>query len=74
MRAGNVAFSHAKVVSASKIVREMQCFTIQTAVGGCEGRRCETAVAAMVAYARLWSPMLAYRGIGPPLGSAITGS
>ena len=53
-------FSHAEVASESKIAREMLCFTIETAVGGCEGRRCKTAVAAMVAYARLWSPMLAY--------------
>ena len=41
-----------QVVSESKMVREILCFTIETAVGGCECRRCETAVAAMVAYAR----------------------
>ena len=56
-----------QVVSESKMVREMLCFTIETAVCGCEGRMCETAVAAMVAYARLWSPMLAHARIGPPL-------
>ena len=49
----------------------------------CEGKRCETAVAAMLAYVRLCSPMfayaglcspmLAYRRIGPPLGSEIVG-
>ena len=55
MCAGNAVFSHAEVVSESKIVREMLCCTIETAVGGCEGRRCETAVAAMVAYGRLWA-------------------
>ena len=44
-------------------MQEMLCFTIETAVGGCEGRRCETAVAAMVAYGR----------IGAPLGSEIIG-
>ena len=42
----------------------MLCFTIETAVRQCEGRRCETAVADMVAYARLWSPMLASCRIG----------
>ena len=55
MCAGNAAFSHAIVVSESKIVRQMLCFTIETAVGGCEGRRCETAGAAMLAYGRLCS-------------------
>ena len=43
-----------------KIVREMLRFTIETAVGGCEGRRCETAGAAMVAYGRLCAPIGAY--------------
>ena len=38
-------FPHTKVLSESKIVRRMLRFTIETAVGGCEGRRCETAVA-----------------------------
>ena len=56
MCAGNTVFSHTKIVSESKIVREMLCFTIETAVSGCEGRRCETAGAAMLAYGRLWSP------------------
>ena len=46
-----------EVVSEGKIVRDMRCFTIETAVGGCEGRRCETAGAAMLAYGCLWSPM-----------------
>ena len=46
--AGNALFSHTIVVSEIKIVREMLCFTIETAVGGCEARRCET-----VAYARV---------------------
>ena len=50
-------FSHTKVVSDSKIARDMLCFTIETAVGGCEGGRCETAVAAMLAYGRLRSIM-----------------
>ena len=58
MCAGNAVFSHTKVVSESKIVREMLCCTIETAVGGCEGRMCETAGAAMVAYARLWSAIV----------------
>ena len=58
MCAGNAVFSHTKVVSESKIVREMLCFTIETAVCGCEGRRCETAVAAMLAYGRLCSPIV----------------
>ena len=58
MCARNVVFSHTEVVSESKIVCEMLCFTVETAVGGCEGRRCETAVAAMVAYARLWAPIV----------------
>ena len=60
-------FSLTKAVSERKIAREMLCFTIETAVSGCEGKRCETAVAAMVAYARLWSGR-----IGPPLGSGQT--
>ena len=53
--AGIVVFFHTEVVSESKIVREMLCFTIETAVGGCQGRTRETAVADMVAYARLSS-------------------
>ena len=55
MCAGNAAFFHTEVVSESRIVREMLCFTIETAVRGCEGRRCETAGAAMVAYGRVSS-------------------
>ena len=55
-------FFHTEAVSESKMVREMLCFTIDTGVGGCEGRRRGTAVAAMVAYARLCSDM-----IGPVL-------
>ena len=60
MCARNAVFSHTEVVSESKIVREMLRFAIETAVGGCEGRRCETAGAAMVAYVRLWSAMVGY--------------
>ena len=45
--------------SESKIAREMLCFTIETAAGGCKGRRCEAAGVAMVAYGRLCSPILA---------------
>ena len=56
MCAGNALFCHTRVVSESKIAREMLCFTMETAVGGCEGRRCERAVAAVVAYASLCSP------------------
>ena len=55
------------------MVHEMRRFTIETAVGGCEGRRCETAVAAMVAYGGLCSPMVAYGRIGAPLRSEIAG-
>ena len=44
MSARNAVFFHTEVVSESKMVRKMLCFTIETAVGGCEGRRCETAV------------------------------
>ena len=83
MCVGNAVFFHTEVVSESKIVREMLCFTIETAVRQCEGRKCETAVADMVAYARLCSPMLAHARlcspmlascrIGPPLGSASAG-
>ena len=48
----------------------MLCFTIETAVRQCEGRRCETAVADMVAHARPCSPMLAYgRLCSPRVGS-----
>ena len=53
--AGNAVFYHRKAAFESKIARERLCFTIETAVGGREGRRCWTAGAAMVAYARLWS-------------------
>ena len=53
MCAGNSVFSHTEGVSESKMACEMLCFTIETAVGGCEGRRCETAVAAMFAPIRL---------------------
>ena len=63
MFARNAVFSHTEIVSESKMVREMLCFTIETAVGGSEGKRCETAVAAMLAYGR----------IGAPLGSEIAG-
>ena len=37
MCAGNAAFFHREVVSESKIAYEMRCFTIESAVGGCEG-------------------------------------
>ena len=55
MCARNAVFSHTEVVSESKMMRDMLRFTMETAVGGCGGWRCETAVAAMVAYARLCS-------------------
>ena len=46
------------------MMRERLCFTNRTGLGGCEGRRCQTAVAVMFGYVRLWSPicsaMLAY--------------
>ena len=59
MCAGNAVFFHAKVMSESKIAREMLCFTIDTAVRLCEVRRCKTAVADVLAYGRLCSPMVA---------------
>ena len=52
-------FFHIKVVSESKIMREMLCFIIETAVRLCEVRRCKTAVADVLAYGRLCSPMVA---------------
>ena len=55
MCARKAVFSHTEVVSENEIVREMLRFTIETAVRGCEGRRCETAVAAMLAYGGLCS-------------------
>ena len=67
--ARNSVFSHTQAASKSKIVRDMLRFTIETAVGGREGRRCETAFAAMLVYVRLCSPMLACGRISPPLGS-----
>ena len=73
MCVGNAVFFHTEVVSESEIVREMLRFTIETAVRLCEGRRCKTAVADMLAYGRLRSPMLASCRIGPPLGSASAG-
>ena len=42
-------------------------FYNRPAVGGCEGRRCETAVAAMLAYGRLCSPMVAYARLCSPI-------
>ena len=50
MCAGNAVFSQTEVVSESKIVREMLCFTIETPARGCASRGCETAYAAMLAY------------------------
>ena len=61
MRAGNAAFSHRKVVFESKIARKMLCFTIETAAGGCGGRR------------GVRAGMGGYRRIGPPLGSESIG-
>ena len=58
MCAGNAVFYHTKVVSESKIVREMPCFTIETAMRLCEGRMCKTAGADMFAYRRLWSDIV----------------
>ena len=58
MCAGNAVFFHTKVVSESKIAREMLCFTIETAVCLCEGRRCKTAGAAVLAYGRLCSDIV----------------
>ena len=52
MCARNAVFFHTEVVSESKIVREMLCFTIATAVRVCEGRGCD--------YGRLCLPMVAY--------------
>ena len=42
------------------MTREMLCFTIETAAGGCEGRWCRRRVRAMVGYARLCSDMVGY--------------
>ena len=71
--AGNAVFNyHTEVVCECKMMCEMLCFTIEMAMGGCEGGRCETAVAAMLAYVRLCSAMFAYGRIGAPLGSEIT--
>ena len=55
MCAGNAVFFLTKVVSESKIAREMLCFIIETGVRLCEGRRYKTAVADMLAYGRLVS-------------------
>ena len=54
MCVGKAVFSHTRVASESKIAREMLC-TIETGLRGCEGRRCEMAGAAVVAYGRLCS-------------------
>ena len=56
--ARNAVFSYTKAASESTIAREMLCFTIERAVGGCEGRRLRRRV-------RLWSPFFAYSRIGP---------
>ena len=51
----NNVFFYIEIIFENKIIREMLCFTIEMAVGGCEGRRYETAITAMVAYILLWS-------------------
>ena len=51
----NAVFFHIKTVSESEVARETLRFTIETGVRWCEGRRCKTAVADMVAYGRLGS-------------------
>ena len=35
-------FYHTNAAAESKLAREMLCFTIETAAGGREGRRCRT--------------------------------
>ena len=50
-------FTAATMRLKDKTTCETRCFTIETAVGGCEGRWCQTAVAG---YGRLWSPMHGY--------------
>ena len=55
--ARNAVSYHTKDAAESKMAREMLCFTIETAVGGREGRRCQTAVSVMFAYGRLCSPL-----------------
>ena len=68
MCAGHAVFFHTKVVCESKIAREMLCFTLETAV-----RLCEGTVGGVRRRLRIWSPVLGYRRIGPPLGSASGG-
>ena len=59
--ARNAVFHNRNDVAESKMTQEIRCFTIEEAVSGQEGRRCQTAVAAMFAYGGLRS------GIGLPL-------
>ena len=55
MCAGNAVFYDTEVLSESKTVRETLRFTIETAVGGCEGTRCETAGATKGLAWLIWS-------------------
>ena len=71
MCAGNVVSYHTEVVSESKMVREMLRFTIETVRGGCEGGRCQTAGAAMLAHVRLCSPMVAYGRLWSPMVGSV---
>ena len=54
----NIVFFHTKIVSKSKIACQMFFLQFKAAVWLCKGRRCKTAVVDMVAYGR--SPMVAY--------------
>ena len=49
----NAVFHNRNDATESKMTREMRCFTIETAVGGREDRRRQTAVAVVFPYARL---------------------
>ena len=59
--AWTAVFYHRNDAAESKMTRDMQCFTIETAVGGHEGRWCQTAVAVVFG---LWSAMVGYVRLG----------
>ena len=44
-------------------MHEVLCLTRETGLGGCESRRYETAVAAMVAYHRIGAPLGNLQGV-----------
>ena len=66
-----VVFYHRNDATESKMTRELMCFTSETALGGHEGRWCQT-----VGYARLRLAMVGYGRNSPHCngGSQVCGA